>query len=517
MPAIVDAPWRRAPVAARRSGVQLHPMANPVPEVPALADGPGRDRPLVHFVLPPPCFERPENFRAAQAPPLALLTLGALARRHGWDVRLVDAVHQPIPAERPDLVGMTVYTQNAPIAYALAGEYRDRGVPVVLGGAHASVLPGEGLRFADAVVAGEAESVLGDVLTDTAAGRLAGIYRGSWEPMTDVPGPPEYQHLARQLPRRRYPSPYVYQTARGCRFNCSFCSVIRINGRGQRRRDPATVVAHFRELAERARRPVHVFLVDDDFAADLDASAELCEALAVADLPVTFGTQTSIGIARDDEFLALARRAGLSIAYNIGLDSLSRDDLKVVNKKNRPSTYAESIERLHRHDIGVSGSLIFGIADEPLDSYRAAGSIAADLGLDTAMFNVLSPMPGTETFASLHAAGRIESYDWALFDATHCVIEPHGVDPLDLERVRVEAYRTFMARREGGYVPGAREQVARPFDELIAAHGPDDPPTWVSYEAHPDDVADLALTSAADANEAITTARRGELDRGRDG
>jgi radical SAM superfamily enzyme YgiQ (UPF0313 family) len=379
-------------------------------------------------------------------------------------------------------------------------------VPVVFGGAHASVLPSEALRHADAVVAGEAESILGDVLADAAAGRMAGIYRGEWGPMDDVPANPEYQELGRQLPRRIYPSPYVYQTTRGCRFNCSFCSVIRINGRGQRRRSPEAVVEHFRQYTGGRRRPVHVFLVDDDFAADLDGSAELCEALVAADLPVTFGTQTSIGIAGNEEFLKLARRAGLTVAYNIGLDSLSRDDLKVVNKKNRPHTFGAAIKRLHDHDIGVSGSLIFGIAGEPLSAYEEAGSIAADLDLDTAMFNVLTPAPGTDTFASMHNAGRITTYDWALFDASHCVIEPDGVSAHDLERVRIEAYRTFMARRATGYVPGAREQVARPFDELLAPHGPGDAPQWVSYEAHPDDLAHLAITSAADANEAITTA-----------
>jgi radical SAM superfamily enzyme YgiQ (UPF0313 family) len=481
-------------------------MANAVPDIPEYPARVGRDRPLVHFVLAPPSFERPENFRRPQAPPLTLLTLAALAARHGWDVRLCDSLYQPIPDERPDLVGMTVYTQNAPLVYAMARRYRDQGVPVVLGGVHASMLPAEGLRHADAVVAGEAEGVMGEVLGDAAAGRLGGIYRGEWGAMDDVPGFAEYQVYGRQLRRRLYPQPFTYQTTRGCRFNCSFCSVIRINGRGQRRRDPAQVVEHFRELHARVRRPFGIYLVDDDFAADLEGSLALCEALAAADLPVSFGSQSSIGIGTDDEVLATVRRGGLDVLHNIGLDSFSRRDLVVVNKKNRPHTYADAVARIHRHGITVSGSLIFGIADEPASAYEEAGPAAAALGLDSAMFNILTPMPGTETFATMHREGRITSYDWALYDACHCVIEPIGLAARELEQLRVGAYRRYLDAVPTSYHDDARERCSWDLDRLVARHGPDDEPTWVSYEADPADLEDLVEVSGSDANVAISTA-----------
>ena len=487
--------------------VDLHPMANPMPAVPVFASrDPVRSEPLVHFLLPPPCFERPENFRRPQGPPLALLTLAALAERAGWRVRICDATYQPLPDDRPDLVGMTVYTSNAPMAYALADRYRDQGVPVVFGGAHASLLPAEGLRHADAVVAGEAESVLGAVLADAAAGRLAGVYRGEWGDMDDAPGFSEYLPFLRQLPRRLYPSPFAYQTTRGCRFNCSFCSVIRINGRGQRRRSPDRVVADFAEVQARVGRPIEVFLVDDDFAADLEGSTALCEALAAAELDVTFGSQSSIGLGAPSTDLTTLRRGGLTLLHNVGLDSLDREDLLIVNKKNRPQTYRAAIERIKEHDIGVSGSLIFGIGDASAETYVAAGRQAAELGLDSAMFNVLTPNPGTETFADLYRQGRITSFDWALYDATHCVVEPTVLSATDLERVRVEAYRGFLAAAPWSYHDDARRRLHDTMDRLCAAHGPEDPVRWVSYEADPEDVAGLVAVSGADANDAIDTA-----------
>ena len=154
----------------------------------------------------------------------------------------------------------------------------------------------------------------------------------------------------------------------------------------------------------------------------------------------------------------------------------------------------------------MSGSLIFGIADEPESMYQEAGFTAAELGLDSAMFNILTPMPGTETFASMFRDGRITSFDWGLYDATHCVIEPLGTTPRRLEQLRVDAYRTFLAEVPTSYHDQAREMVHRDLDQLVARHGPDDEPAWVSYTADPADLADLVTVSAADANLAITTA-----------
>ena len=172
-------------------------------------------------------------------PPMALLVLAAAARRCGWRVRVVDLNEEPLPAERPDVVGITVWTMLAPQAYALADSYRAQGVSVVLGGVHPSLLPTEALRHADAVVVGEAEAVLPTVLEDLRLGRSKGLYNGEWLTMGAVPPAEEWQDLVGAMPLTRYIPLNTLQTTRGCRFNCDFCSVIRINGRGSRHRAKA--------------------------------------------------------------------------------------------------------------------------------------------------------------------------------------------------------------------------------------------------------------------------------------
>src|SRR4051812_47742247 len=112
----------------------------------------GRDGPLFHAVMPPWGGVGVHSTFGYRLPPLACCTVAALAQRHGWRARVVDLNFDPVPGERPDLVGISVWTALAPAAYQLADRYREQGIPVVLGGVHPSLLPNEALEHADAVV-----------------------------------------------------------------------------------------------------------------------------------------------------------------------------------------------------------------------------------------------------------------------------------------------------------------------------------------------------------------------------
>jgi len=291
-------------------------------------------------------------------PPMALLVLAAAARRCGWRVRVVDLNEEPLPAERPDVVGITVWTMLAPQAYALADSYRARGVPVVLGGVHPSLLPTEALRHADAVVVGEAEAILPTVLEDLRDGRSAGLYNGEWLTMGAVPPAEEWLDLVGAMPLTRYIPLNTLQTTRGCRFNCDFCSVIRINGRGSRHRAATAAAAEMAAVVRSGQRLgtfAYTFLLDDDLAADREYTGQLCEAILSAGVKTTWGAQASIGFANDPELVDLAARAGCRVVFT-GFESVSRETLIECNKKNRPSQFKEAVARLHRHKIMSRGA-----------------------------------------------------------------------------------------------------------------------------------------------------------------
>ena len=131
-----------------------------------------RDKPLVHLIIPKWGGTGIHQTFGHRMPPMALLVLAAHARRAGWEPRVIDQNFQKIPDETPDLACLTVWTSIAPQAYRLADAYRAKGVPVVLGGVHASLLPVEALRHCDSVVSGEADTIFGTVLNDAARGGL---------------------------------------------------------------------------------------------------------------------------------------------------------------------------------------------------------------------------------------------------------------------------------------------------------------------------------------------------------
>ncbi|HVL04106.1 MAG TPA: cobalamin-dependent protein, partial [Acidimicrobiales bacterium] len=252
---------------------------------------PAADRPLLHLVFPLWGGTGLHLTFGHRMPPMALLVLAAHARRAGWRVRVIDENFEAIPTERPDLAALTVWTSTAPRAYRIADRYRDQGVPVVLGGVHPSLLPDEALRHADSVLCGEADDTFGAVLADAAAGRLQPLYRGHWQGMDIVPTVDEWVDILASWPLTRYAPLNTVQTTRGCRFNCDFCSVIRINGRGSRHRPPDQVVEELRILKRRGQHVggfTYVFFLDDDLAADLDYTADLLETMERSKVNVTW-------------------------------------------------------------------------------------------------------------------------------------------------------------------------------------------------------------------------------------
>lgn len=453
-------------------------------------------------------------------PPMALLVLAALARRHGWRVRIVDLNEENLPSERPDAVGITVWTMLAPQAYALADDFRARGIPVVLGGVHPSMMPTEALRHADAVVVGEAEAVFPTVLDDLAASRSQGVYLGEWLAMEHAPRAPEWLDLVRSWPLTRYVPLNTFQTTRGCRFNCDFCSVIRVNGRGSRHHTAEEAVQDLVALARHGQRLGkfrYTFLLDDDLAADREYTAAFCEAMLSAGVPTTWGAQASVGLAGDPELVDLAARSGCRVIFT-GFESVSRETLLECNKKNRPSQFGESVRRLHDRGIMVEGAFIFGFDHDEPGVFEDTVAVADRIDLDAAHFSILTPYPGTHTFARMAEQGRILHYDWGRYDLYHAALEPAHMSPAALEEGLWRAYKSFYSgprrrRRLRRHVAGRFHPVftaaffANNRDYARRYHASQDT-GHASYTADPGDIELLLATSSAPAQQAIQVAFR---------
>lgn len=335
--------------------------------------------------------------------PLSLMVLARLTPRE-WSLEVIDENLGHVAYEcrsRPDLVGLTAFTSQATRAYEVAAIFRRMGVPVVMGGIHASMCPEEALAHADAVVTGEAESVWRQVLEDARSGSLRRIYHGGMGSASGIP-PARHDLLA----GRYYLG--AIQTTRGCPLSCIFCSVTAFNGGQFRHRPVEDVVAELREVRESK-----ILFVDDNLIGTrrdhIERSKDLFRAMIRAGQTRSWICQATINLADDEELLALAGRAGCE-GVLIGFESPTVEGLIAVHKKfnikdNRD--LAASVRRIQRHGIRVVGSFIMGLDTDERGVGELIARAAAQYGVDMASVLMLTPLPGTTLYRDMAREQRI--------------------------------------------------------------------------------------------------------------
>ena len=340
--------------------------------------------------------------------PLGLLVLAGLTPPE-WEITVLDEnLRTPDYAAmpQPDLVGITAFTSQASRAYEIAGQFRARGVSVVMGGIHATMCSEEALRYVDAVVTGEAESIWANVLEDARQGRLHRTYDGKHVDLAEVPA------ARHDLLAEGYAFGSI-QTTRGCPLSCSFCSVSAFNGTRYRHRPIARVVEEFKSIREK-----WVLVVDDNLiginATHITRAKDLLRAMIQADLRKKWVAQVTINMADDEELLTLAAQAGCQGVF-IGFESPTPEGLMEVGKKfnlTRGRDFRQSVRRIQRHGMMVVGSFIMGLdVDEPGIGKRLA-SAARRYGVDVLNALFLTPLPGTRLWDRMVLADRIAADDF---------------------------------------------------------------------------------------------------------
>jgi radical SAM superfamily enzyme YgiQ (UPF0313 family) len=363
--------------------------------------------------------------------PLSLMVLAGLTPPD-WTIQIVDenlGVPDYDSFARPDLVGLTAFTSQANRAYELAASFRAQGVPVVMGGIHATMCLDEVAARVDAVVTREAESVWKRVLDDASEDRLQPLYEGGLAEVEDIK--PARHDL---LP------PYAFgaiQTTRGCQLNCSFCSVPAFNGSRYRQRPVAELVEEFRAIPEH-----RILIVDDNFVGtgptQLARAKELFRALGEAKLGKHWMGQTTINFADDEELLTLAEDSGCIGAF-VGFESPTPEGLAEVNKgfnllKKRD--LRASVRRIQAHGIMVVGSFMIGLdVDDPGIGERIAEA-AHSYGVDSMNVLFLTPLPGTRLWERMWSQNRIclDAFprDWKYYTLNYPVIRHNRLSVSEL-------------------------------------------------------------------------------------
>lgn len=385
-----------------------------------------------------PCMGRRSGeayIRTWQMEPLAPAVLAALTPED-VEVRFHDDRMEPIPFDEPtDLVAITVETYTARRAYQIATAYRTRGVPVVMGGFHATLMPDEVAEYADAVVIGEAEATWPRLIVDFRGNRLQPVYRNGGRPA-----------LAGCTPDRsifagkNYLPITLMETGRGCRLGCEFCSIQTVFQRNYAGRPIAEIVREIGQL-----RSKMYFFVDDNIVADPDRARELMQALIP--LKIRWIGQAGITAAFDEELLELLSRSGCQ-GLLIGLESLHPQTLEQMGKGfvTGQEYYEAALANLRRYGIRLYATFVAGYDHDTADTLHKAVEFSEQQRFYLTAFNHITPFPGTPLYSRLEEEGRLLHESWWLDEEYRygmLPFTPKSIPPEKLEQCCVDARRRF--------------------------------------------------------------------------
>ncbi len=392
----------------------------------------------------------------AYSPPLNLCLIAAYTPNN-IEVSITDECVNPIDFDKKvDLVGITSLTTTSPRAYEIAHAFRQQGVKVVMGGIHVSTLPDEALLHCDSVVIGEAEGIWEQLIRDFRCGRLKRKYRN--ESFVDLKGLPVPRRDL--LSQRDYVTINTVQTARGCPYNCNFCSVKLFNGGMYRFRPIEDVIEEIKSLPSR-----NVFFVDDTILTQRERTRELLRALIP--LKIRWGSQSTILIAQDDELMELAAKSGC-LGLAIGFESFSPNTLDEMGKNfNKPEYFHKLIKKIKSYGMIVWGSFVLGFDRDDEKGIRYTLELAQNSKLDFACFNFLTPLPGTEVYRQLVTEKRLTDSHWGHYNMAKLVFKPAKMSGETLEFEMRNAWLDFYSLKAICKRLGVRWKKFHPFIWLI--------------------------------------------------
>jgi radical SAM superfamily enzyme YgiQ (UPF0313 family) len=339
------------------------------------------------------------------------------------EVDFVDENVEPLDFDNPvDFVGISMMlTSQVKRGWAIADEYRQRGVPVIFGGIATMLHAEETQAHADSVFLGEAEGRMEQVFADLRAGQLKPTYDFlASPPATELVGPARRSILRRELYHYKGVRMVdLFHASRGCRFDCYPCAVSYLGGRCFRPRPLDRVVEELSGIDNN-----RLFLVDNSLAQDKQWELDLFREM----IPLK-KKWCSHPIEDNDEVLDLAAQAGAWYVYQAIFDTSD-----FIRRR---------VARYHAHGIGVEGTILLGLDDQTEDDIKRLVDFLLEIELDLAEFTILTPFPHTRARDDMVKEGRILTSDWDLYTADKVVFRPRHMTPDRLLELYRDAWDVF--------------------------------------------------------------------------
>ena len=352
------------------------------------------------------------------------------------------------------LVG--VQSNQYPRALDIARPFRAAGIQVVMGGFHVSgclaMLDGEAIDLNSAramgisLFAGEAEGRFDDLLRDAAADRLEPLYNY----MNDLPalGGAPSPFLPRQFVRRTAGTNAAFDDGRGCAFQCSFCTIINVQGRQSRYRTPDDIE---KVVRDNWRQNIsRFFITDDNFARNREWEAifdRLTKLREVDKIPLGLMIQVDTMCHKIPRFIEKAKKAGVTRVF-LGLENINPDNLSAAKKKqNKITEYRKMMLAWKKEGIFLYAGYILGFPGEtPQSIRRDIEIIQRELPVDLLEFNILTPLPGSEDHKAMWSKGIVMDEDLNRYDLEHPVTDHPKMSRDELQSIYQEVWGLYYTR-----------------------------------------------------------------------
>jgi radical SAM superfamily enzyme YgiQ (UPF0313 family) len=402
-------------------------------------------------------------------PEYGMPLVATIVRNAGYDVRMFVEHIGPIQWDQvleSDVVCFHAFSSTMPktIEYINKVKAARPEMPIIIGGTHASVMVRDTLQYCDLVVRKEGDVTLPEVLDrwkndEDLSGVLGISYwdHGTVKNNPDRPFVQEFEtipdlelihgylnwpkwKLLKQLKMRWQ----VLQTTRGCPYDCSFCIAPRELGRGYRLRSIDSVIADIK-YQQKLVGTKYFFMVDNHFTVNRERTKELLNRIIEEKIDWYGICFTRMEVARDEELLALLKKAQVNTLY-MGLESFDDRVLKLLNKAQTSEGLKKSLQRIKAHKLRVLGSFVLGSDADTVGSIRATIDAAIEADVDYVALFPLSGYP--ETNAPTIPLKRFFMPTWDRLDGTFVIFLPKNMKPSTLQREVNQAYLKFYGPRQ---------------------------------------------------------------------
>lgn len=377
------------------------------------------------------------NLNDGSMEPLQLAIIAGLIEEPDEVVLFDDRLEEILYEEKTDLVAITVDSFNARRVYEISSKYRRLGVKVILGGMHVSLLPEEASLNADSIVIGDAEPVWKQIMQDLRNGTLQKSYTSAF-------GIPQEGCFPRReiYKGKKYLPVSLMQFSRGCKFNCSFCSVSKFFKHSHKCRKIKDVLYEIDKDKLKT-----ILFVDDNMVTNREILKIFLKELIP--LKVKWASQSSIDMTSDRELLRLMADSGC-VGNLIGFESININTLKWFNKSpniRNFNSYKEAMEVFRDFGFLTWASFMIGNDFDNLNTIERTVEFAIKNKFTLAFFHVLMPYPGTEIYQQFKNEDRLlyDGHWWNHPDYryNHATFQPKLMSPEQLSEATIKANKDF--------------------------------------------------------------------------